>query len=108
MKFTLKVAGKSQGYTYDTVKEHILQEIQEKLINGQELASNLREGVDKGISEQKLSRLKAPKIEIIGNVTAEKRKDAAEERRINQEGLDIKYRVKLEKIFTDGEDVHKK
>ena len=52
MKFAPKVAGKSQGCTYDAVKEHILCETQEKLVNGQDIASNLREGIGKGIREQ--------------------------------------------------------
>ena len=46
MKFTPKIAGKSQGYTYETVKEHILQETQKTLVNGEDIASNLRKGED--------------------------------------------------------------
>ena len=46
MKFVPKVAGKSQGYTYETVKEHILQELQKTLVSGKEIATNLRKGED--------------------------------------------------------------
>lgn len=91
MKFTPKVAGKSQGYTYDTVKEHILQEVQGNLVNSKDLTDNLRKGSDNGISDNKPIRLKAAKIEIDGENTPLKIAEAAEERRIDQDGLDIEY-----------------
>ena len=97
MKFTPKLAGQYQGYTYDTVKEHILQEIQRNLENGEDLADNLREGTDHGIKRSKPNRHLAPKQEITEPVTEIKRMEAAEERRIIQEGLDIEYKVELEK-----------
>ena len=69
MKFTPKIARKNQGFTYDTVKEHILQEIQTELTNGEDIVDNLQAGVDNGIKERKPTRLKAPKIKIEGDVT---------------------------------------
>ena len=46
MEFTPHTAGKHQSVTYDTVKEHILQEIQKDLKNGSDMAVNLRKGID--------------------------------------------------------------
>ena len=93
MKFTPKLAGVNQGYTYDAVKEHILQEIQKDLENGEDLADNLREGKDHGIKQSRPTWYRAPKIKIKGEVTEMKRLEANEEQRIVQEGLDIDYRV---------------
>ena len=49
MEFTPHIAGKHQMVTYDTVKEHILQEIQTDLKNGSDMAVNLRNDSDDGI-----------------------------------------------------------
>ena len=61
MEFTPHVAGKHQSVTYDTVKEHILQEIQKDLKNGSDMAVNLRIGFDSRIPVCKPVRLRAVK-----------------------------------------------
>ena len=86
MKFTLKLARKNLGYTYDIVKEHILQEIQKELTNSEDIADNLQAGVDNRIKEKRPTRFKAPKIKIEGEVTEAKCMEAMKERRINQKG----------------------
>ena len=105
MKFTPKIAGKSQGYTYETVKEHIPQETQKTLVNGEDIASNLRKGEDTGISDTKPVRAKAVKIEITESMSAAAMANAAEERRMEQDGLDIECRVRLER-HTDKEKTY--
>ena len=39
-EFTLHTTGKHQSVTYDTVKEHILQEIQKDLKNGSDVSES--------------------------------------------------------------------
>ena len=97
MKFAPKVARKSQGCTCDAVKEHILQEMQVKLVNGKDIADDLRKGSNDRISDEKPKRHKAAKIEMTGEKNAVNVAEAAEERRIDQDGLDIECRVRLEK-----------
>ena len=50
IEFTPHIAGKHQSLTYDTVREHILQEIQKDLKNRLDMAMILRQGKDIGIS----------------------------------------------------------
>ena len=97
MKFTPKVARKSQGHTYDAVKEHIPKEIQKELLNGKDVVDNLRAGADSGIKESEPTRKKSPKIEVIRELLDIKRMEAAEEQRIDQEGPDMDCRVESEK-----------
>ena len=78
MKFTPKLAGVNQDYTYDTVKEHILQEIQKELENGEDMADNLREGKDNRIKQKRPTRYIAPKIEVEGKSTEAKRMESVE------------------------------
>ena len=82
MEFTPHIAGKHQAVTYDTVKEHILQEIQKDLKHGYDIARCLREGLDKGIPILKPVR----EIELQGIL-----KD--HELNIIQEGHDMEWQI---------------
>ena len=92
MEFTPHIAGKHQTVTYDTVKEHILQEIQKDLKNGSDLAVNLRNNNDIGIPINK------PRRQIV-KINSERGKKATEEEiadaRIEQEGNDMEYTIDL-------------
>ena len=65
------VSGKSQGLTYDTVREHILQQIQKSLRNGEDLASALRRGKDDGIKDGKPIGTMAVKKEVSEKMKAD-------------------------------------
>ena len=80
MKFVLKVACKSQGYTYETVKEHILQELQKTLVSGKEIARNLRKGEDTGIDMPEPKQKIAAKKEMTKEEKREYRKQKEAER----------------------------
>ena len=56
MEFTPLVAGKHQSVTYDSVKEHILQEIQKDLKNGLDMSMNVRKDEDSGIPKKQKPR----------------------------------------------------
>ena len=100
MKFVPQVAGKSQGYTYETVKEHILQELQKELVSGEEIATNLRKGEDTGIDMPEPKQ----KIAVKKEMTDEEKKDPliredyAKDQRTEQAGLDIEYQVLVENM----------
>ena len=57
MEFTSHIAGKHQTVTYDTVKEHILQEIHTDLNNGLDMAVNIRKDIYDGIPINKPRRV---------------------------------------------------
>ena len=65
IEFTPHVAGKHQTVTYDTVKEHILQEIQKELKNGSNIAVNLRKDKKTGMP------LGKPKIQMVFKIKLE-------------------------------------
>ena len=73
MEFTPHTAGKHQSVTYDTVEEHILQEIQKDLKNGSDLAVNLQKGLDSKILVKKPIRLKAISIKKKARVKSRSR-----------------------------------
>ena len=56
MKFAPKIAGKVQGYTYETVKDYILHGLQKDLECGEDLATNLRNGEDTRITLEEPTR----------------------------------------------------
>ena len=58
------VAGKNRGLIYDTVKEHILQDLQKNLNNGSDIVDSLWKGVDAGIRDPKPLRKMAIKKEM--------------------------------------------
>ena len=97
MKFMTNVAGKSQGLTYDTVKDHILQNIQKTLKNGEDLAQALRLGSDDGISEEKPIRHMAAKLEIVKGKEKDENYLASLKynQKVDQEGLDMEYQINL-------------
>lgn len=61
MKFAPKIAGKVQGHTYETVKDHILHELQKDLEFRQDIATNLRNGEDTRIGMEEPEREVAQK-----------------------------------------------
>jgi hypothetical protein len=83
MEFTPHIAGKHQAVTYDTVKEHILQEIQKDLKHGYDIARCLREGLNKGIPILKSTR----EIEVQGGSLTE------QEVKLIQEGYDMEWQI---------------
>ena len=89
MKFIPKGTGKVQGYTYETVKEYILHELQKELEYGKDIATNLRKGEDTGITLEQPIRLIAQKVVMTAaewtDPTASLiREDYAKEQRIVQ------------------------
>ena len=94
MEFTPHITGKHQSVTYDTVKDHILQEIQKDLKNGSDMAVNLRKDTDARIPIVK------PKRQIVKSVKLEEGESADPadlliEIRIEQEGYDMEYTIDL-------------
>jgi hypothetical protein len=85
MEFTPNTAGKTQMVTYDTVKEHILQEIQKDLSHGNDIVRCLREGVNKGIPIIKPIR----EIEVKGSHSEEVLKTI-------QDGHDMEWKMYLQ------------
>ena len=64
MKSVPKIAGEVQGYTYETIKDHILHKLQKDLEHGKEIATNLRKGVNDGIDMTEQIRDKAEKKQM--------------------------------------------
>ena len=62
MEFTPHIAGKHQSVTYDTVEEHILQELQIDLKHGHEIVKYLRVGTNTGIPISKPVRIIEEKV----------------------------------------------
>ena len=60
-KFAPKVSGKVQRCMFETVKEHIPHKMQKDLEHGKHIATNLRKGIDTGISMEKPEREEAEK-----------------------------------------------
>jgi hypothetical protein len=77
MEFTSHENGKNQKYTYDTVKEHILEELQKDLRNGSDISVNLRKETDIGIPILKPRRKRARRPKKI--VKAKNKKEARED-----------------------------
>ena len=92
MEFTPHIAGKHQTVTYDTVKEHILQEIQRELKNGSDIAVNLRNDNYTRIPVNKPRRV-IVKIKTEGGKTAEP--EEISDMKIEQEGNDMEYTIDL-------------
>jgi hypothetical protein len=82
MEFRPHIAGKHQLVTYDTVKQHILQEMQKDLKHGYDIVECLREGRDEGIPNLKPIRI----IEKTGL-------QSPEEQKIQQEGHDMEWQI---------------
>ena len=82
MEFTPHTAGKHQSVTCDTVKEHMLQELQKELRRGHDSVTRLRAGVNPGVSMIKPER----KIEEKGSQTSE-------EQKMKQEGHDTEWQT---------------
>ena len=103
MEFTPHTAGKHQSVTYDTVKEHILQEIQKDLKNGSHMAVNLRKGKDNGIPVNKPIRLRAviDKSKTNGKLIKDEIGDSAaeaddlEDMKMEQESYNMEYTMDL-------------
>ena len=91
MEFTPLVAGKHQSVTYNSVKEHILQEIQKDLKNGSDMSVNLRKDNDSGIPNSKPNRVIAKKIKN----EEDEESDDPMDLKIEQEGLDMEYTIDL-------------
>ena len=109
MKFIPNIPGKnSQAHTYDAVRDHTLNEIQKSYRQGEDIADNLRLGVDKGIKDQKPVRKRAVKPELTEEQKQDQNKmrEVAEEMKIDQEGLDIEYQIDL-KEFREKENNYK-
>jgi hypothetical protein len=81
VEFTAHIAGKHQPVTYDTVVEHILQDIQKDLKHGSDMAVNLRNGADAGIPipKPRRQRAKKPKTVVKAETKTEKREDDSSE-----------------------------
>ena len=82
MEFIPHIAGKHQSVTYDTVKEHIMQELQMELRHGCDIVECLRNGVNTGIPITKPTR----QIEAAGN-------QSVEEQKTNQDGHDMEWQI---------------
>ena len=102
MEFTPHTAGKHQSVTYDTVVEHILQDIQKDLKNRSDMAVNLRNGVDTGVPIFKPRRQIARRIKTVfkneeqgEGESSEAFDDPKEELRMKQEGYDMEYTLDL-------------
>ena len=70
VEFMPHMAGKHQSFTHDTVKEHILQELQMELRHGHDTVKCLRDGVNDGTPMTKPVR----KIEASGTQSPEEQK----------------------------------
>lgn len=102
------MAGKSQGHTCNTLKEHTLQEIQKTLKNGKVIADDLQKGVDAGINVTKPTReiiFKQKMADIIKNNHV-KSADAAEQPLMCQKELDIEYKTDSE-AYKDKDFIYK-
>ena len=105
MKFIPNIPGKPNNtLTYDTVRDHILNEIQKSYRQGEDIANNLRLGIDKGIKEIKPTRKRAIKPELSDQErkNPERMREVQEDMKMEQEGLDIEYQIDL-KDFKDKE-----
>ena len=87
MEFTPHIAGKHQAVTYDTVKEHILQELQKDLKHGYDIVKCLREGTNKGIPIVKPTR-----------VIEEQGKSSDQEVKIIQEGHGMEWQIEYKEF----------
>ena len=82
MEFTPHTAGKHQLVAYETVKEHIFQDMQIELRHGYDIVKCLHEGANAGIPILKPIRI----IEVKGTQSDEKQK-------IQQEGHDMEWQI---------------
>jgi hypothetical protein len=82
MEFTPHIAGKHQAVTYETVKEHIMQELQIELKHGYDIVKCLRAGLRGGIPITKPIRI----IEKKGNHSDETLK-------VIQDGHDMEWKI---------------
>ena len=82
MEFIPHTAGKHQSVTCDTVKEHMMQELQMELRHGHDIVKNLRDGTNKGVPITKPTR----QLEASGQQTAE-------EQKIIQDGHDMEWQI---------------
>ena len=81
MKFYPHGMGRErQTVTYDTVKDHIIQQVQKTYKNGHDVATSLRDLTKLDLDKEK------PKRRISGNTEDEKKK-------IEQDGHDIMYQA---------------
>ena len=98
MEFTPHIAGRHQKLTYDTVKEHILQELQKDLKNGSDIVVNLRGNTNIGIPVSK------PKRKIVRKIKTEKGKTADPEdiadAKIEQDRNDMEWQIDLKEWKT--------
>ena len=65
MEFTLHVAGKHQTVTFDSVVEHTLEELQQDLKNGSDMAVNLRNNSDVGMPTSEPTQQRARVIKTV-------------------------------------------
>ena len=90
MKFCPHVQGRTQGHTYATVKEHIVQQIQKTYKGGFDIAQSLKD----------LKKFDIKSEEPHRNISAETKPEVAA---IEQTGLDIKYQEQLRR-YLDRKD----
>ena len=62
MSFAPRIAGKAQGHTHKTVKDHAFEKTQKDPENGKDSAKNLRKGEDAGIKLKEPVRAEALKM----------------------------------------------
>ena len=107
MVFAPKVSGESQGLIHDTVKEYMLQELQQTSKNSKDIANNLRKGEGMGMKGTMPARKIAIKIETTNTIENDPAKlvDMTEMQRLEQEGPDVEFQLDLN-IFEEKENAH--
>ena len=83
IKFYPHGSGAQQSITFDTVKDHIVQQVQKNYKNGIDIAESLEDETMKDLSSMKPTRILSTETE-------------ATARAIEQEGYDIEYKVLIQ------------